>query len=96
MRNDHDNNEAVDRAAGWTAHQAARLGITENEILEAIRERGWLPEQFGNVKSRYDLQGLPPMLTGVPAYIDAKMENKVWAMAREKIATRKTNARKAA
>ncbi len=36
----------------WTSAQAARLDTTPDVILEAIRERVWLPEQIEQVTSR--------------------------------------------
>lgn len=64
---------AVEKAEAWTAAQAARLQTNCDFILEAIRERCWLPEQIEKVTSRYSLVGIPPTLTGVEGWVDAKI-----------------------
>ena len=48
-------------------------------ILEAIRERAWLPEQIEGVSSKYTLEGSPPQLQDVPEWIDRGIERKVMA-----------------
>ncbi len=48
-------------AERWTEGQAARLDTTPDEILAAIRERVWLPEQIEAVTSRYALEDHPPL-----------------------------------
>lgn len=41
-------------------------------ILEAIRERAWLPEQIEGVESRYALENHPPPPEGVEPWMDQK------------------------
>ncbi len=55
---------AKDKA--WTENQAARLDVTPDEIMEAVR-LGWLPEQIEGVSSKYALEGHPPPLESVLA-----------------------------
>ena len=76
--------EARRRAERWTAHQAARLHTTPENILEAIRERAWLPEDIEGVSSKYALEGNPPELVGVEPWVDAAIERRAKAKARAK------------
>lgn len=68
--------ESRRKAEHWTKSHAARLGTTPQVVLEAIRERAWLPEQIVRVTSRYALEGKPPPLEGVPDWIDARIKAK--------------------
>ena len=67
---------AVAKAARWTAAQAARLGMTTEAILEAIRRGPWLPEQIEAVESKYRLEDRPPELVGVEPWVDAAIEKR--------------------
>ncbi len=50
---------AVERANRWTEREAARLGVSPENILEAIK-RGWLPTDIQEVTNRYALEDHPP------------------------------------
>ena len=50
----------VAKANEWTAAQAARLDTSPGVIVEAIRERYWLPPQIEEVTNRYTLEDEPP------------------------------------
>ncbi len=63
---------AVAKAERWTDRQAWRLNTTPEVILEAVRERAWLPEQIEGVSSRYALEDHPPSLAGVEPWMDRK------------------------
>jgi len=64
---------AVARARNWTACQSVRLRTTQAAILDAILDRGWLPEQIEQVSGHYALEGLPPVLDGIPSFVDARI-----------------------
>ncbi len=49
-------------------------------ILEAIRERVWLPEQIEKVTSRYALEGGPLPLEGVEPWIDRAIDRRAKAL----------------
>ncbi len=53
-------------------------------ILEAVRERAWLPEQIEGVSSKYALENHPPPLEGVESWVDAKIDRKAKGTARTK------------
>lgn len=67
---------AVARAKKWTRSQAERLGTSPEVILDAIRERAWLPEQIEEVTRRYALEYPPPPLAGVPDWFDMEIKNR--------------------
>ncbi len=63
---------AIAKAERWTDWQAWRLNTTPEVILEAVRERAWLPEQIEGVSSKYALEDDPPPLEGVEPWMDRK------------------------
>ncbi len=67
-------------AERWTEGQAARLGMTPDEILEAVH-RGWLPEQIAIVSSKYALEGHPPPLEDVSEWINILIAKRMTAKA---------------
>ncbi len=50
----------------------ARLRTAPEVILEAVRERAWLPEQIEGVSSKYTLESHPPPLEGFEPWMDWK------------------------
>ncbi len=51
--------DAKARARAWTAHQAERLGISEEAIETAVR-RGWTPDLLDKVQDPVELLLAPP------------------------------------
>ena len=54
--------QARESANQWTSEQASRLHTTESYILNAIKTRGWTPEQIAGVTSKYQLEDYPGTL----------------------------------
>ena len=48
------------QSENWIKRQSERLGVTPDEILEAIRECVWLPEHIEKITNKYELEGYPP------------------------------------
>ncbi len=66
----------VAKAERWTGRQAWRLNTAPEVILEAVRERAWLPAQIEEVTSKYQLEDDPPELVGVEPWFDAAIDRK--------------------
>lgn len=66
------------------------LDATPEALLEAIRKRGWIPEQIEKVTSAYALKGKPPRLEGIEPWIDAKIVRDYKAKAKARAAKAST------
>ena len=72
------------RAKAWTEGQAKRLGVSPEEILEAIR-RGWLPEHVELIETSSQLQDEPAKwinLTG--ELVEPKPKRPPWSRPRSR------------